>query len=77
MTPDSEREGSEREFFFLEWKEILKMLKVICLHRHGLLYSAQQLNAKGDKSGARRRALQCREDGEIGPRNFKLKTLTR
>ena len=72
MTPDSEREGSEREFFFLEWKEILKMLKVICLHRHGLLYSAQQRNAKGDQSSA----LQCREDGEIGPRNFKLKTLT-
>jgi hypothetical protein len=42
----------------------------------GECQSARQLNAKGDKSGAWRLALQCREDSEIEPRNFELKTLT-
>ena len=77
MTPDSEREGSEQGFFFFGMEGNIEDAQSVCLHRHGLLYSVRQLNAKGDKSGAWRLALQCREDGEIEPHNFKLKTLTR
>jgi len=77
MTSDSEREGSEQEFFFFGMEGNIEDAQSVCHHRHSLLYSDQRLNAKGDKSGAWRLALQCREDSEIEPRNFKLKTLTR
>src|SRR5215510_2957033 len=77
MTPDCEPEGSEQGVFFFGMEGNIEDAQSVCLHRHGLLHSAQQLNLKGDKSGAWRLALQCREDSEIEPRNFKLKTLTR
>jgi len=52
MTPDSEREGSERGFFFFGMEGNIEDAQSVCLHPHGLLHSAQQLNVKGDKSGA-------------------------
>jgi hypothetical protein len=67
MTPDSEGEGSEQEFFYFGMEGNIEDAQSVCLHRHGLLYSARQLNAKGDKSGAWRLALNVAKTARLSP----------